>query len=167
MSLEVLYTSNAYTLNAHYLIEKGDSDNDNYALYMKNNGAFGCAAATGCAAFEFKDAAAVYIDSTGTFSLTNLTQHYLAANLNDAGNQIDFYLDGVLAQSIGAALPGNTWAQPLSIGSQSFGAPNFFFAGTMDEVRISAATRSADYYAFIYQNIAAASTPSIGAEELQ
>lgn len=167
MSLEVLYTSNAYTLNAHYLLEKGDSDNDNYALYMKNNGAFGCAAAVGCAAFEFKDAATVYIDSTGTFTLTNLTQHYLSADLNDAGNQIDFYLDGVLAQSIGAALPGNTWAQPLSIGSQRFGAPNFFFAGTMDEVRISASVRGADYYAFIYQNIGAASTPSIGAEESQ
>jgi hypothetical protein len=164
-SIEVVYSSNAYTTNAHYLVEKGDSDNDNYALYLKNNGAFGCAAAVGCAAFEFKDSGGTYVDTTGTFSATTGTFHTLSANVNDAGNQIQFFLDGTLAGTHAAGLPGNTWAQPLTIGAQKFGGRNFFFSGTIDEVRISSTLRSADYFAFVHRNVALATTPEIGSEE--
>ncbi|HMW60581.1 MAG TPA: hypothetical protein PKA91_13105, partial [Leptospiraceae bacterium] len=66
-----------------------------------------------------------------------------------------------------ASLPGNMWPQVLSIGRQSFGASSFLFSGTMDEVRISSTLRSADYFAFVHDNVTAGSTPTIGAEETQ
>ena len=166
-SIEVVYKSDPYTTNAHYLVEKGDSDFDNYALYLKNNGAFGCAAATGCAAFEFRDAGSTYVDSTGAFSVTTGAFRSLAVNLNDVANQLDFYLDGALAGSVAAGLPVDTWAQPLTIGAQNFGGRNFFFSGTIDEVRISSTLRSADYYAFVHRNVTLATTPQTGEEEVQ
>ncbi|MBL8022614.1 MAG: LamG domain-containing protein [Leptospirales bacterium] len=166
-SIEVIYRANPYSANAHYLVEKGDSDFDNYALYLKKNGAFTCTAAVGCAAFEFRDASSTYVDVTGTVPMTTGTYHTLAANLNDTSNQVDFYLDGAFAETRAGALPGNTWAQPLSVGAQNFGAANFFFSGIIDEVRISDTLRSADYYAFTHRNVTLGLTPQVGAQETQ
>ena len=85
--------------------------------------------------------------------------------MNDVSNQIQFFLDGTLAGTHAAGLPGNVWAQPLTIGAQKYGARNYFFSGTIDEVRISSTRRSADYYAFVHQNVTLAATPSVGSEE--
>ena len=167
LSLEVVYKLSSYTLNAHYLVEKGDSDFDNYSLYLKRTGAFGCTSPIGCAAFEFRDAGSSYFDITGAKDMTTGTWHTLAANVDATGGTVDFYLDGSFSESLPASLPGNMWPQVLSIGRQSFGASSFLFSGTMDEVRISSALRSADYFAFVHDNVTAGSTPTIGAEETQ
>ncbi len=167
LSIEVVYRSNAYTQNAHYLVEKGDSDFDNYSLYMKKPGAFGCTSPVGCAAFEFRDASSAYFDITGTKDLTTGAWHTVAANIDVPGGKVDFYLDGTLSESLPASLPGNTWPQVLSIGRQSFGAATFLFSGVLDEVRISSTLRSADYFSFVHSNITAGSTPTVGSEESQ
>lgn len=113
-----------------FILEKGDTDNDNYGLYLNSS----------CYPnFEYTDSGSqyrVHVQSVGVGAVpgqwTMLTFVY-----DDTNDRVRFYTNGVMQQNIANAnsLLGNQTSD-LWIGRQNYGANYYYHTGGMDEVRI-------------------------------
>ncbi|MBE7440523.1 MAG: DUF2341 domain-containing protein [Spirochaetales bacterium] len=141
-TLESLFQWNGGGGSYGYVIEKGQNDDDNYALFFTIAG--------GRLATEYQDSAGTYRNPTETpaTSVTSGTYVFAAVTYDRAALRFRFYKNGILTATV-AAPGGNPIAGDqtfdLRIGRQDFGGGNFYFYGTIDDVAISSARRSDEY----------------------
>ncbi len=155
LTLETIVYFNAVFAQASYLIEKGLTDNDNYALFATKDGFTTCAPVAYCLNLELKDTTNTYVYYPETAQVIPFAGWaHLATVFNDTANTLTFYIDGTAVQTVAMtnALK-SSWPHPLTIGMQNFAGSPFNLNGKLDEVRISAAARSADWIRATYLNL--------------
>lgn len=141
-----------------YIVEKGQADSDNYALYFNANNASGCPN-TGfqCLGYEFKDTGGTYRSQVGaTVQIIQNQYYFLATTFNDTSNQVRYYIDADASQNtVQPNSPQSNYSFDLGLGYQTSGAAskNFYMVGLIDEVRISSTTRSSHWLNAVYTNI--------------
>lgn len=144
--------------SAHFILEKGNNDNDNYSLF----------ALDGVLRFEFSDSGGTYRGDTcvDTTTLTMGTWYYVVVTYDDTNNQCKFYVNGNLSSTDSTTYTLNTsTTNSFHIGAELFTTPTAVWTGGIDEVRISNAVRSAGWIATEYNNQNSPSTfYSIGAK---
>ncbi|MBN1570660.1 MAG: hypothetical protein JXA73_22645 [Acidobacteria bacterium] len=106
--------------------------------------------------------------STGT--LTDNSWHYLVAHVNDFSNNLNLYVDGTLNQSVSVGGQCQDYNGYWRMGAyKNSGWPNGsdgYYAGDVDEVRISSTIRDADWIKTDFNNQSSPSTfYSIGSRE--
>lgn len=84
--------------------------------------------------------------------LNNSQWHFLVGNKN-ASNHFNVYLEGILNTSAAGQADFDDSGRSLLIGRRSYGTPAIWYMGTLDEIRISNITRSADWINQTYQMV--------------
>ncbi len=129
--------------NLRFILEKGLNDNDNYGFYTAGSGVLN---------FEFQDSGSVYRSFTSNTGAVVLDQwRQVAVVFDDTNNLITFYSNGSVnrQQAMAYSFLG-TQTDELKIGRQNYGGSNYYFDGTMDEVRIYNRALSASEIATLY-----------------
>lgn len=99
------------------------------------------------------------IDTHGSVSLADGNWHYAAETWSTGGAYLNLYVDGVFVSSISASgtnIAPNTLNQPTYMGA--YGSLQLYFNGSVDETRLSNASRSADWISTEYNNQSSPST---------
>jgi hypothetical protein len=128
-TMDVPFGFNAYIVNKGGIGSDSKGSNMNYGIWMTSS-------ETIRAGFEDSSGVPYDIESQGSRNLYVLYGwHYVVATYD--GSILRLYIDGVqiTSKSTSGATPDNTGIQPVRIGSNSL-APNDFFIGQVDEVRI-------------------------------
>ncbi len=108
--------------------------------------------------------------AASTSAVNDSSWHYLAAQINDTGNMLRIYVDGTLNSSTNTGGNCSKYKGYWRIGSYKIArwpsASDGYYAGNIDEVRISSTIRSADWIKTDYNNQSSPSTfYSIGSLE--
>jgi hypothetical protein len=140
-TLEALINWNGGGGSYGYIMEKGQNDNDNYAMFFTIG--------AGKLSTEYHDTTSTYRNPAETGTSISAGSYIHAAITYDlASLRFRFYKNGSLVSNVAApggnAILGNQ-AFDLRLGRQNFGGANFFFNGIMDEVAISGKRRSDEY----------------------
>jgi hypothetical protein len=144
-TMDVPFGFNAYIVNKGGIGSDSKGSNMNYGIWMTSS-------ETIRAGFEDSSGVPYDIESQGSRNLYVLYGwHYVVATYD--GSILRLYIDGVqiASKSTSGAAPDNTGIQPVRIGANSL-APNDFFIGQVDEVRIWNRTLTDSEIADAYNN---------------
>jgi hypothetical protein len=135
----------AFIVNKGGIGSDGQGNNMNYGIWMTSSESIQ-------AGFEDSSGIPYVVESTGSRNLFDLYEWHYAVVTFD-GLALRLYIDGVPSPSklVFGAIPDNTGTQPVRIGANSL-APNEFFTGSIDEVRIWNRTLTDKEIAYAYNN---------------
>jgi hypothetical protein len=128
-------TTGAY----QWLLEKGEEDDDNYAMFINNSNRF---------SFNYRDTSfANHPLSDATTTIASGTWYHVVAVVDVTGNTIKLYINGAqVASTTGTGTPMTSTSGGIHIGAEIFGGGvSVPLNGKMDEVRVSNIARSADW----------------------
>lgn len=112
------------------VLEKGQSDDDNYGIYVWNNGGQFC--------FEYKTESMAYRSHCATNVLTMNQDHSIAVVFSHADQTIKLYADGLLIKTVAETEKLRNNDFPLVIGQQNYPGYEFEFIGTLRDVTVLA-----------------------------
>lgn len=111
--------------NYRYILEKGQNDDDNYALLLEDDGNVG---------FEFRDSGGTsrYLPSSG--SVTANTWNFVALTYDSTDNIVTIHINDTIESATTTYNLGGTQTHDLYIGRQNF--TTYTFDGMIDELKI-------------------------------
>lgn len=128
-TMDVPFGLHAFIVNKGGIGSDSQGSNMNYGIWMTSSEGIQ-------AGFEDSSGVPYFVESPGSRNLYDLYEWHYAVVTYD-GLALRLYIDGVPVSTklASGALPDNSGSQPVRIGANSL-APNEFFTGNVDEIRI-------------------------------